>query len=37
MLKNGLTMLNVSAYLQQVIIGVVIITAVFLDGRKVKE
>jgi ribose transport system permease protein len=37
MLKNGLTILNVSAYLQQIIIGVVIITAVFLDGRKVKE
>jgi ribose transport system permease protein len=37
MLKNGLTMLNVSAYLQQVIIGAVIITAVFLDGRKAKD
>jgi ribose transport system permease protein len=37
MLKNGLTMLNVSAYLQQVIIGAVIITAVFLDGRKTGE
>jgi ribose transport system permease protein len=36
-LKNGLTMLNVSPYLQQIIIGVVIIAAVFLDGRKVKE
>jgi ribose transport system permease protein len=36
MLKNGLTMLNVSAYSQQVIIGAVIIIAVFLDGRKIK-
>jgi ribose transport system permease protein len=34
MLKNGLTMLNVSAYLQQIVIGAVIIAAVFLDGRK---
>jgi ribose transport system permease protein len=37
MLKNGLTMLDVSAYLQQVIIGAVIVAAVFLDGRKLKE
>jgi len=37
MLKNGLTMLDVSAYLQQVIIGAVIVAAVFLDGRKAKE
>jgi len=31
MLRNGLTLLNVSAYFQQIIIGVVIIGAVFAD------
>ena len=30
-LKNGLTILNVSSYFQQIIIGIVIITAVFAD------
>jgi len=33
-LKNGLTLLNVSSYLQQMIIGVVIVLAVFLDKQK---
>lgn len=34
MLQNGLTILNVSDYAQQIIIGVVIIAAVFLDRKK---
>lgn len=34
MLKNGLTLLNVSTYLQQIITGVVIILAVFIDKRQ---
>ena len=34
MLKNGLTLMNVSSYLQQMIIGVVIVLAVFLDRQK---
>jgi ribose transport system permease protein len=34
MLKNGLTLLNVSSYLQQMVIGVVIVLAVFLDRKK---
>lgn len=34
MLKNGLTLLNVSSYLQQMIIGVVIVLAVFFDRIK---
>lgn len=33
-LKNGLTLLNVSSYYQQIIIGVVIVGAVFLDRIK---
>jgi ribose transport system permease protein len=33
-LRNGLTLLNVSSYYQQIIIGVVIIGAVFLDRIK---
>jgi ribose transport system permease protein len=33
-LKNGLTLLNVSSYLQQMIIGVVIVLAVFMDKQK---
>lgn len=33
MLKNGLTLLNVSSYLQQIITGVVIILFVFIDKR----
>jgi ribose transport system permease protein len=36
MLKNGLTLLNVSSYLQQMIIGVVIVLAVFMDRQKKK-
>lgn len=31
MLQNGLTLLNVTSYLQRLIIGLVIILAVFLD------
>jgi ribose/xylose/arabinose/galactoside ABC-type transport system permease subunit len=31
-LKNGLTLLNVSAYYQQITIGVVVILAVFVDS-----
>jgi len=34
MLKNGLTLLDVSSYLQQMIIGIVIVLAVFLDKQK---
>lgn len=34
MLRNGLTILNVSAYYQQIIIGAVIVGAVFLDRLK---
>ena len=34
MLRNGLTLLNVSSYYQQIIIGIVIIGAVFLDRIK---
>ncbi|MCF7942068.1 MAG: ABC transporter permease [Spirochaetia bacterium] len=34
MLKNGLTLMNVSSYLQQMIIGIVIVLAVFLDKQK---
>ena len=37
MLKNGLTLLNVSSYLQQMIIGVVIVLAVFFDRLKEKK
>lgn len=37
MIKNGLTMLNVSAYLQEIIIGVVIVVAVFLDRKRVEK
>lgn len=33
-LRNGLTLLNVSSYYQQIIIGLVIIAAVFLDRLK---
>jgi ribose transport system permease protein len=33
-LRNGLTLLNVSAYYQQIIIGMVIIGAVFIDRIK---
>lgn len=33
-LKNGLTLLNVSSYYQQIVIGLVIISAVFLDRFK---
>jgi ribose transport system permease protein len=33
-LRNGLTLLNVSSYYQQIIIGVVIVGAVFLDRIK---
>jgi ribose transport system permease protein len=33
-LKNGLTLLDVSAYYQQITIGVVVIMAVFLDSIK---
>jgi ribose transport system permease protein len=36
MLKNGLTLMNVSSYLQQMIIGVVIVLAVFFDRFKSK-
>jgi ribose transport system permease protein len=36
MLKNGLTLINVSSYLQQMIIGVVIVLAVFFDRFKSK-
>ncbi len=34
MLKNGLTLMNVSSYLQQMVIGIVIVLAVFLDKQK---
>jgi len=34
MLKNGLTLLDVSAYYQQITIGIVVIMAVFLDSIK---
>jgi len=37
MLKNGLTICNVAAYYQQIIIGVVIIMAVFADRMKEKN
>lgn len=33
-LRNGLNLLNVSSYIQQVIIGAVILTAVYADTRK---
>jgi ribose/xylose/arabinose/galactoside ABC-type transport system permease subunit len=33
-LRNGLTLLNVSSYYQQIIIGIVIVGAVFLDRIK---
>lgn len=33
-LRNGLTIINVSDYLQEIIIGIVIILAVFLDRKK---
>ncbi len=35
-LRNGLTLLNVSSYYQQIIIGIVIIGAVFLDRMKAR-
>ena len=37
MLKNGLTICNVAVYYQQIIIGVVIIMAVFADRMKEKD
>lgn len=36
-LSNGLNLMNVSAFLQQVLIGVVIIIAVFIDRMKEKQ
>ncbi|WHH58068.1 ABC transporter permease [Petroclostridium sp. X23] len=36
-LRNGLTILNVPVYFQQIVIGIVIIMAVFIDKLKEKE
>jgi ribose/xylose/arabinose/galactoside ABC-type transport system permease subunit len=33
-LKNGLSILNVSSYLQQIVVGVIIVTAVALDRKR---
>jgi ribose transport system permease protein len=36
-LRNGLNLLNVSSYLQQIVIGIVIIIAVFVDVYRTKQ